>query len=271
MRRNAIYLFFLMALAGCVKQTDWPLPGVPVNLIVVDGILTDERKAQPVRIHYAVTELNAQPVPVSGATVLISHEDSTWTLTEQPLNSGIYYTLPTFIARLEKNYTLQIYIGNRVYTAKAYMVAGTEFQELQYEPGNDGKYHISWVASAFSAEKSAMWEILLDWSKVPGYESKDPETCRAKIMFYTLPTVDVSEVFAPEVEKIGFPAGTIITERRYSLTPEHAAFIREMLLETSWQGGLFPIAPANVSTNLSQGAAGYFGVSAMTFVSIIVK
>ena len=271
MRNIKTYLFFILTLAGCVKQTDWPLQSEQLNLLVVEGVLTDERKSQMVRLHYPVDQLNAPPAPVVGATVLISNEDSSWALTEKPLNSGLYFTSVTFAARPEKNYTLQIHHNNKVYTAKASMVAGSQFQELRYERRNDGNYYISWVASAFNGEKPAMWELLLDWSKVPGYETRDPESCKAKVMFYTLPTLDVSEVFAPEVEEIGFPAGTIITERRYSLTPEHAEFIREMLLETSWQGGLFTTAPANVSTNLSQGATGYFGVCAMTFVSIIVQ
>jgi hypothetical protein len=90
------------------------------------------------------------------------------------------------------------------------------------------------------------------------------------MLFYTLPTLDVSEIFAPVMESISFPAGTIITERRYSLTPEHAEFLREMLLETSWTGGLFSVANSNVTTNLSEGAAGYFGACSVTSLSLTV-
>ena len=104
-----------------------------------------------------------------------------------------------------------------------------------------------------------MYEIQLDWSSAPGYEKEPPDSCRQKLYYYTLKTIDVSEVFAPGMEKIIFPPGTIITERRYSLTDEHAAFIRAMLLETTWQGGFFNTATANTPTNLSEGAVGYFG------------
>ena len=91
------------------------------------------------------------------------------------------------------------------------------------------------------------------------------------MLFYTLPTLDVSEVFAPQMEEIYFPAGSSITERRYSITPGHAEFIRELLLETNWAGGLFNVASANVTTNLSNGALGFFGLCAVTQLSVIVN
>jgi hypothetical protein len=112
-----------------------------------------------------------------------------------------------------------------------------------------------------------MWEVLLDWSKVPGYPPADSLKCRARLLFYTLSTLDVSEIFAPAMEQISFPVGTVINETRYSLTPEYAAFIREVLLETQWQGGLFNSTPANVPTNLSAGGAGFFAVCGVYTIS----
>ena len=105
---------------------------------------------------------------------------------------------------------------------------------------------------------------------VPGYEQADSASTHARMLFYTLPTLDVSEIFAPEMEQISFPAGTNITERRYSLTPQHAEFVRELMLETQWAGGYFNVAAANVTTNLSSGAKGFFGLCAVTSLSVIV-
>ncbi|MCO5267212.1 MAG: hypothetical protein M9948_15220, partial [Lentimicrobium sp.] len=62
---------------------------------------------------------------------------------------------------------------------------------------------------------------------------------------------------------IRFPSGTTITERKYSLTTEHAAYLRALLSETTWQGGLFNTAPANLPTNLSGNGMGYFGICAV--------
>jgi hypothetical protein len=271
MKKLALILFVFMAAAGCVKETDWPSAGSIPQLIVVDGIITDERKPQSVRLTLPVSELNAPPLPVSGADVLISNEDSTWQLSEVLADPGLYLTDSTFLALEGKTYTLIIYLRDQVYSAKTSMVPGAVFNELQYVKDQDSDlFRIEWVANAFSSSDAAMWEILLDWSTVPGYENADPSDCHARMLFYTLPTLDVSEIFAPEMEKILFPTGTIITERRYSLSPGHAEFLREMLLETNWTGGLFSLANANVTTNLSDGATGYFGACSVTSLSLTV-
>lgn len=261
-----------MLMASCVKQVNWDVPGGASNLVAVDGILTNERTTQTIVINHPVNKLNDTALPVSGATVIIHTSDSTWSLTENPSGSGKYQTPSTFMALMNKTYTLNIYSGSSVYSAKASMVAGMTFTQLTYAQNDkDTLFHIDFVASAFSSTQPTMWEVLLNWSKVPAYLHADSSKCKARLLFYTLPTLDVSEIFAPVVEQVSFPAGTMITERRYSLAPPHAEFIREMLLETSWQGGLFPTSAANVSTNLSSGAVGFFGVCAVNQLSLVVK
>jgi hypothetical protein len=271
MRRILFLTGLIMILQGCVKEVSWSLKDELPEKLIVDAIITDEVKMHKILLTYAVSELNQDPKPVTGASVMISNEDSTWQLVETPLNSGVYGTPPSFFARLNKNYTLLISVGNKIYTGKTSMISGSVFSELRYTRNEENNlYYVDWVANAFDAEKAAMWELLIDWSLAPGYEYLDSVETHARMLFYTLPTLDVSEVFAPRMQSVFFPAGTIITERRYSLTPEHTEFIREMLLETNWAGGLFTIAPADVGTNLSDGAYGFFGACAVTELSLIV-
>lgn len=260
-----------LLLLSCVKKTDWSLKSQSTDLIVVDGIITDTMGAQRIRITRPVGQLNETPQPVSGATVLITNEDSAYTLTEQPVHSGVYLTKTSFIAQLGKHYTLLIALNNKLYSAKTSIVPGIQFNALKYaKDDGDNLYHIDSVAKAFNTADTAMWEVLLDWSKVAGYENADPAKCKARLLYYTLPTLDVSQIFAPAMESINFPAGTIIIERRYSLTPEHAAFLRTLISETNWMGGLFSSEPANVITNLSSGAVGFFGACSITSLSITV-
>jgi hypothetical protein len=271
MRRLLFITGMMLILQGCVKETTWVLKQGLQDKLIVEAVLTDEVKAHQVKLTYPVAELNQPPQTVSGAGVLISNEDSTWQLTESPPGSGVYCTPPAFFSRLLKNYTLLITVGSKVYTAKTTMVEGAVFDELKYAKNSENNlYYVDWVANAFSTGPAAMWELLIDWSMVPGFQNSDSLDNHARMLFYTLPTLDVSEVFAPMMESVYFPAGTIITERRYSLTPQHAEFIREMLLETNWTGGLFTVAPANVGTNISSGAFGFFGACAVTELSVTV-
>ncbi|MFA6923937.1 MAG: DUF4249 family protein [Bacteroidales bacterium] len=269
--KKIFYIIILLFLFSCEKKTDWQLKEKHTDLIVVDGIITDEQKSHEIKITHSVSELNKTPQPVAGASVIISSEDSVWNLTEQPANSGIYKTANIFKAQLEKHYTLLINYNSKIYTAKTYMVSGSGFVPLVYAKNGDSKfYHIEKVCSPYNPNQPAMWELSLDWSNVPEYKDSVPEKCKAKLMYYTLPTIDVSEVFSPDKGKIAFPAGTKIIERRYSLTPEHVEFLRALLSETTWSGGLFDSAHSNVPTNLSEGATGFFAACAVTSVSITV-
>jgi len=271
MKKKLIYLFVLLSFLSCEKQVDWSLQNEQSDLIIVDGMITNEMKSHEIKLSYPVTQLNETPKPVSGATVLISDEDSTYHLTEQPVGSGIYKTASYFIGQVGNHYTLLINYNGKIYSAKTTLIQGYVFNPLQYvQIGNNGLYHITWIANAYDAENFAMYEILLDWSGVPGYQGVDPDSCRSRLLYYTLPTIDVSQVFAPVVEKQYFPAGTIITENRYTLTREHAEFIRALLSETNWQGGLFDSEHANIPTNLSDGAIGFFSACGASKLSITV-
>ena len=153
------------------------------------------------------------------------------------------------------------------------MVRGAFFNSLSIShDDNDNMYHIDSVAKAFNPADTAMWEVLLDWSQAPGYEFADPSACKARLLYYSLPTIDVSQIFAPPMEEIKFPGGTVITERRYSLTPEYTEFLRTLIAETNWKGGLFSSLPANVLTNLHPvGAIGFFTACSITTLSLTVN
>lgn len=267
--KKILYIFFFVLLISCEKRTDWPLKSENKNLIIVDGTITNGKKVHIIKLTFPVTRLNETPQPVTGAAVIISDEDSTYHLTEQPANSGIYKR--KFAGYAGRHYTLLINYNNNVYSAKTTMPAGINFQPLLYAKNKNNKlYHITYVANVYNAQNFAMWEILLDWSNVEGYQDQNPDSCKARLLYYTLPTIDVSQVFAPELEKISFPVGTVVNERRYSLTKEHAEYIRALLSETNWQGGLFDSAHGNLPTNLSKGAAGFFAACGVTALSITV-
>lgn len=272
MKKRWIHIILLLILSACAKESAWVAPENGGNYIVVDAIITNEFKVQYIYINYNKQVLNGVSAPVSGAEVIISDEEATYVLEEDPNAPGKYITDSAAAAQFNRSYSLLILYEDNIYSAQASMAPGSTFPELIYSKNEEnGLFRIDYVASAFETEDPAMWEVLIDWSFVPGYENEDPDACRKKLLFYTLPTLDVSQVFSPAVEQVYFPAGTKIEQRRYSLTEEHASFIRSLLLETSWQGGVFPSDPANVGTNMSEGALGYFGACAVNSLSLTVE
>ncbi len=266
-------LVIAFMLAGCEAKTDWPLQTVIHDFIVVDATITDENMIQVVQLSHPVDKLNEIPLPVTGAVVILTLPDALYKFHELPASPGKYVSNVAFAGKKNKIHSLQVALGSNIYTAKANMEPGALFSLLNYARDKQtGLYHISKVyANAFNPSRPAMFEVLLDWSNVPGYQNKNPDSCKSRQLYYVLPTLDVSQVFAPAAEQVNFPSGTIIQEKRYSLTPEHAEFIRELLSETTWQGGLFNSAAANIPTNLSQGAVGYFSACAVTTLTAVAK
>jgi len=273
MKKLLTYLFSILILASCEEQTDWELHKAGNDFVVVDGIITNEFKVQTLTLNNPVTAINEKPQPVSGAVVLVSSDLLTHTFIEDSLHPGTYRSEKPFIGLRNKTYSLLITSGTNVYSSKAELPPPVEkfnFPEYQKDE-SDNKYYFTKVPVPYFPVLPAMFEIQLDWLSAPGYETENPDLCKAKLYYYTLPTIDVSEVFAPGIEKVGFPSGTNITVRRYSLTDEHAAFMRALLLETTWSGGYFNTASANLPTNLSTGAIGFFGACGVAEQTEIAK
>lgn len=272
MKKQALIILILLSFWSCERQTDWLLDDERLNLIVVDGIITSEQKVHTISIMRPVKELNEKPQPVSGATVKINYGTTVYPLIEDITNPGQYKTDSTFYAVAGRKYKLTINYGNKEYYANVNTPAAETFTPLIYaKTQQQNMYHIVWVAGIYNPIKYAMWEILLDWSDAPGYENEVPENCKTRLLYYTLPTLDVGEIFGPQIEKINFPSGTKITEKRYSITNEYAYYLRAMLSETSWQGGLFDVAHSNVPTNLSDGAIGFFASCPVVSVETVVN
>ena len=77
-------------------------------------------------------------------------------------------------------------------------------------------------------------------------------------------------MFRPDKQDVYFPVGTKVVRRKYSMNQFQEDFVRTLMAETEWRGGLFDVQPGNVQTNLSEGAVGYFSVSqALTDSTII--
>jgi len=268
MKKNVIYLLIIFSLISCQKKADWQLQSGNTNLIVVDGVITNQDTMQTIKLSFPVTQLNATPVPVSGATVVVSNNDSVYTLKENPANSGIYQH--HFTGTAGENYNLLINYKNNIFSAKTTMLPEIPISlPVQYiKDSNDSLYHIINIGTNYDAENFAMYEILIDWSK---NSTMNPDSS-ARLVYYTLPAIDESEIFPPISQSVSFPANTKITESRYSLTLEYAQYIRALLLETKWSGGLFDSEHANLPTNMSSGAIGFFAACGVSPpISIKVK
>ena len=70
MRNSYLYiiLLLLLVLPGCEKQYNWDIKGDGAVRLVVDGIITNELKAQKIILTRTNQDLNTPSVPASANT-----------------------------------------------------------------------------------------------------------------------------------------------------------------------------------------------------------
>jgi hypothetical protein len=91
--KYVLIIMTVLACLSCEERTDINIPAQEVDLLVVEGLVTNERKNHLVKISKPYGNLNGVADPVTGAAVYI-FEDTTnvYGLTEFPQGSGYYYT-----------------------------------------------------------------------------------------------------------------------------------------------------------------------------------
>jgi hypothetical protein len=217
---------------------------------VVDCIITNELKVQELRLYRSTEGLNQHPEGISGAVITLS--DSINTLSFSEVEPGRYMSAVPFMASAGNKYTLSVTCQGISAAAHAELVAITPLESFEIVP-YDSLFRFVYP----SGNQPSMTEVFYNWSAVPGY-CEAYGSCHASEAFYTLDNIDVSKMFAPDRIIIPFPRGTQIIRRKYSLSQDHQRFIRSLLLETDWRGGLFDVEQGNVPTNFSSGMRGWF-------------
>ena len=255
---------------SCEEDTIvWPLNNQDSGLIVVEGVLTNEKKQHIIKISKPYSEQNLISEAVSGAMVSIKEEDNNFTnthfLLESPIGSGIYLTdsLRAFSGKL---YTLTILYNDKTYEASETQPPTEAMPSIDYYLKTDSTYVLNFNASG---DNPNYINHELNWQGVVGCNTAIG--CEAKIIFYDLKTIDIQQQFKPGQEIVEFPKGTGIIRKKYSVSDAYQGYLRGMLSETAWRGGLFDVYQANAATNLSEGAVGFFAVSTVLSDTTVIK
>jgi hypothetical protein len=254
MMRKTIYTlaFALGFLQSCEKQTTWDIKNSE-RFMVADCIITNELKNQEVKLYYSSDSLNQKPKGISGAIIQLNDGNNQFDFFENIDAPGTYFSKEPFMASAGIRYCLTIEVNGIRDSAFAEMAAINPLEVAQIV-ASDSLFRYVYSESS----SPSMMEVHYDWSSVPEYCSKYG-SCEAAETFYTLTYIDINKIFAPDKLKIQFPRGTEIIRRKYSLSDEHQAFIRSLLLETEWRGGIFDSEQGNVHTNFSGNIRGWFG------------
>ena len=127
-------------------------------------------------------------------------------------------------------------------------------------------FSIKEVGPLYSLDEQAMYQVDIDWNHII-----PSDTSRARQFFYTLGTVDANGLFRPFKEKVIFPKGSIIIRKKFALNADFAAYIRTLLMETEWQGGIYDENSSSLPTNVSNGGLGFFGVCSVLGDTLVAE
>jgi len=254
-------------IVSCNEETiEWELDTNIPNLLVVEGVITNEQKVHEVRITRPVADPMDTPEPVSRAVVAIFDGTNGRLLTET--SPGVYHTGPNIRAVFNKLYTLYILYQGIEYTASSWLVPVRALGPLRYRKvqGQQNWYELE----LHETSDASMVEIWLDWSHLELFQGLPAEETQARIVYYTVNSIDVNKMFKHDKERVFFPVGTRVHRRKYSMNTFQEDFVRTMMAETEWRGGLFDVQPGNVKTNFTDGAVGYFSASMVVADSTII-
>lgn len=250
---------------SCVEVVEWPLQSGDNGQLVVEGILTNQQKIQEVRLSQSFDDLDSPVVPVENALVRISSGSETFTFRKSILEPGLYLSNQSFSADKDRIYTLSIFWKDEIYeaTGKLSFVAPLDRISFDRSEGPDS-LTIRQVAPVYHPLEQAMYEIFIEW---PGTLL----TSHARLFYYTFSTIDGNEIFRPATEEVYFPRGSRLIINKYGLDAEFADYLRTLVMETQWQGGLFDEASSSLESNISNGALGYFSVCAVISDTLIAR
>ncbi len=267
-------LMLTFVVCSCTEPMDLDLDST-YSRLVVEGAFTTDTGVHRIRLS-TTTDFyySTKPPAVSGARVTISDGSEELSLVENPSGSGIYETQDGVYGQVGKTYQLHIELlqelgGHKFYSASCLLRPTVEPDSVQI------MYQPTWG--------QGFWEIKL-------YAQDPPTQDYYKFLTYvnnTLITDTLYEVFVvddrffngrytngvgagflnSEIDDNRLNPGDTVTLMMTNMTDEYFHFILTARIESGFNTPLFSGPPANVKSNVNNGAIGFFAAYQPRYVS----
>jgi len=278
MKNIRILFIFLLGSFACEETIDWPVDADEIRL-VVEGRVTNEFKVHQIKLTETSDYFNpAEPTPVVGATVSVSDGSNTISFSEN--SPGIYESAP-FAGTVGSTYTLSIQLtaplaGQTSFSASSTMLAPPVLDSLSAvnvfdENAFDDEPTLYtllsfWGTGILDLDNGYLMEVyqndLLETDSIDEVVVFNDEFLNEEFVDFEFHAID--EPLANE--------GDSITLVMHTVENEFVDFHAQLLTESEPRDPFgLSSPPANVSTNLSGSALGYFYVSAVDTVHAFVQ
>lgn len=249
---------------ACTEGIDIDLNEGENNHLVVDGEITNLPKAHSVRLTRSTSYFYNQPAPAElGATVTITDGENTFILLDDD-NDGTYLTDSTVCGVPGRTYTLNIELANgETYTASDYMPLPNSFDTIYYDYTDTylsiklPEHHYIFYSSFTEHPGVPDCYVLYVYFNDSCYNSEFKDVTwtsdgdfDGNEMFRDIEIADANEDSIPQKAEARFDL--------YSISEEYYDFIGEFSSETFGNSAILQGPPANIPTNVSNGALGFF-------------
>ncbi len=257
-----------LILLSCEEKFDIPLQQSAPQILVVDGMITSDTTQHEVFLSYTGNFYMEEETPrVSGAEVKIV-DDLGNTFILQESQPGKYITDSTVYGVIGATYTLQVKNKGSLYEASSTMKRVPAIDSLDYRWDNQlGYYRILLYGNEPKGKgDNYMWHLYKNSQRVTDQVSK--------VQVANDEFIDGNYINGFKVDwwdnAFDFQIGDTITVAQHSITTEAFDYFLAVLAEhNNGEANLNP--PANITSNVNNGALGLFHASAVKYATIIIE
>ena len=277
-KRSIVFLIALLSVAlfSCTEEVDIDLDD-DYNRLVVEAFFTNDTTQHEVVLSESTSYFDNEEIKwVENATIYIQNQNKskTFYLNESSTKPGHYYTDPTVSGEVGETYTLHIEDVdiNKDGTMEDYQAVSEIKPVLTMDSvyalntsqwGEDGFLLYGYAQELPTPGDFYMWHYYVN-----GVLSTDT---LSELIFTDDAIMNGVYLSNFEMEFVtDAQSGDTLLIQTQSITKGYYDFIVSFMLETQWQAGPFGGPPANIKTNINNGALGYFKTSALDYYQIVM-
>ena len=257
-----------LVLSSCTKIIDIELNDEDSQRLVVDGWFTTETRAHEINLTLTTSYFHNETAPrATGATVYVT--DGTNQIAFSESDPGVYVS-PITAGEFNTTYTLHIEYGGEVYESTAYIDSISPLDSLACEPwynlqGEHEGYDVNiWAQEMPGKGDHYLWRLHHNGVLVSDTLNE--------IYFDNDEYLPDGLYFANwNIEWVDGQPGDQVRLEQHRISGETYDMMMAMMLETEWKGSIFDAPPANVPSNISNGALGFFIASAEVSNTCVIQ
>lgn len=273
MKLRFAFLFFSGLLCwSCEKTVLLDLGQMP-SKVVIEGVMTNQPGYQVVKISRTVDFYDSGLTPrVTDAIVSVEDDlGNEMIFSHDPDSAGYYFPVTPFTGEIGRTYTLTVSIDGTTYRAADKMFQVTAIDSLQYRVNPDQQDD--------PKDEGKIYEVLMYAKEPPNTEDyylfkffrNDSLKIYSPTDIYFADDKTLGEEINGVPSPVYYAPGDSARVEMYSLSRTGFVFYSDLFNLINNDGGMFSPPPANSRTNLSNGALGFFQVSAVNILGIKIE